>query len=112
MPAGLPELDVARAQRWCASRVPAELHNELVVECDVAADHLTIVECRPPWRGHGDWTRSRVAQLRYTPLTGLWTLYYCDQRDRFQLYPDAAPRRTLERLLDEIDADPTGIFWG
>ena len=47
---GLPELDVARVQRWCAGQVPEHVRDEVRVECDVAPRHLTICECRPPWR--------------------------------------------------------------
>src|SRR5246127_1561212 len=47
--AGLPDVDVARAQRWCASQVPKRLRSEIRVECDIAPRHLTICECRPPW---------------------------------------------------------------
>ena len=39
---------------------------------------VTIVECRPPWReDYGpEWTRMRIARLRYVGSTRLWTLYY------------------------------------
>jgi hypothetical protein len=60
---GLPELDVARVQRWCASQVSERLRAEIRIECDIAPRHLTISECRPPW--HEDlgpeWTRFPVA---------------------------------------------------
>ena len=36
--AGLPELDVARVQRWCAEQVPEHVRDEIQVECDVAQD--------------------------------------------------------------------------
>jgi hypothetical protein len=65
---GLPELDVTRAQRWCARQVPEHIRSEIRVDCDIAARHLTICECRPPWReAFGpDWTRFPMARLRYT----------------------------------------------
>ncbi|WP_196248326.1 hypothetical protein [Rhodococcus erythropolis] len=47
---GLPELDVARIVKYCASRVPDRLRHEIRVECDIAPRHVTICECRPPWR--------------------------------------------------------------
>lgn len=46
----LPELDIARARRWCEERVPPHARDQVRVECDVAPRHLTIVESRPPWR--------------------------------------------------------------
>jgi hypothetical protein len=55
----LPELDVERVRRWCRQRVPEHLRDQIRVECDAGPGHLTIVECRPPWRkdmGPG-WTR-------------------------------------------------------
>jgi hypothetical protein len=73
---GLPELDVARVQRWCADQVPEHVRDEIRVECDVAPRHLTICECRPPGREDfgPDWTRFPIARLHYTKTTGLWTL--------------------------------------
>jgi hypothetical protein len=32
----LPEMDVARVQRWCIERTPPEFRHEMVVECEVA----------------------------------------------------------------------------
>jgi hypothetical protein len=62
---GLPELDVARVQRWCADQVPEHARGEIRIECDLAPRHLTICECRPPWReDYGpDWTRFPIARL-------------------------------------------------
>ena len=42
---GLPELDVARVQRWCADQVPEHARGEIRIECDLTPRHLTICEC-------------------------------------------------------------------
>ncbi|HTP16323.1 MAG TPA: hypothetical protein VMK13_10855 [Streptosporangiaceae bacterium] len=42
----LPELDVARVQRWYAARVPEHARHQVRVECELAPRHLTIVERR------------------------------------------------------------------
>jgi hypothetical protein len=111
---GLPELDVARVRRWCEQRVPAEVRNRVRVECDVANRHLTIVECRPPWRHDlgPEWTRFPIARLRYTKSTKEWSLYWRDRNLRFHKYDLIAPSRRVDELLAEIDRDPTSIFWG
>ena len=50
---------------------------------------VTIAGCRPPWHGEsGEWTRSNIAQLRYNPTS------------------------SLDRVIDEIDEDPTCMFFG
>ena len=110
----LPELDVARVQRWCAARVPEHARRQVGVECELAPRHLTIIERRAPW--HEDpgpeWTSLPIARLRYTAADKSWTLYWRDRNLRFHIYDPLAPSRKVEDLLTEIDRDPTCIFWG
>lgn len=53
-----------------------------------------------------------VARLRYTKSTGLWSLYWRDQHAAFHEYLQAAPSTSIAELLDEVDRDPTALFWG
>lgn len=112
----LPETDVARVRRWVAGRNEriGDHISEMRVEMDVDGRTITICECRPPWReGSGSaWTRQEIARLRYTKSTGVWTLYWPDSNAKFHRYEDLEPTPKVERLLAEIDADPTRIFWG
>ncbi len=75
---GLPETDVARVQRWCRARVPERVRDQVRVEADIASRHVTVVECRPPWRADMGtaWTRFPIARLRYVKATGQWSLYW------------------------------------
>ena len=54
----------------------------------------------------------KVAQLRYDAPSGRWTLYCCDRNGRWWSYGNIGPSVSVDPLLAEIDADPTGIFWG
>ena len=86
--------------------------SEIRVECEVAPRHLTICECRPPWREDvgPDWTRFPIARLHYTRTTGLWTLYWRDQNLKYRHQPlDPNPR--VQDLLD-VDERADPIFWG
>jgi len=113
-PQGLPDLDVARVRRWCDERVPAHVRDQLRVEYDVAPRHLTIVECRPPWREEvgAEWTRHPVARLRYTKASKTWSLFWPDRNLRFHEYDRVAPTPRIDELLVEVDSDPTALFWG
>ena len=42
----------------------------------------------------------------------IWTLYCTDRNSRWHLYWEYKPAKNLDELLEEIDEDPTGIFWG
>ena len=111
---GLPDVDVARVQRWCASQVPEHLRSEIRVECDVAPRHLTICECRPPWCEDlgSDWTRFPIARLHYTKATGLWALYWRDRNLRYHRYQPLEPSPQIQDLLDYLDSGADPIFWG
>jgi hypothetical protein len=111
---GLPALDVARVRRWCDERVPAHVSDQIRIECDVAPRHLTILECRPPWREDlgPEWTRFPIARLRYTKTSKTWSLLWRDRNSRFHEYDRVAPSARVDDLLSEIDRDPDAIFWG
>ena len=110
----VPELDVARVQRWCAARVPEHARHQVHVECEIAPRHLTVIERRAPWREDfgPEWTSVPIARLRYTAGTQLWTLFWRDRNLRFHAYDSLAPSPNVEDLLAELDRDPTCIFWG
>jgi hypothetical protein len=52
-----------------------------------------------------------VAQFELNPESQRWTLYWYDRKNRRQPYPTGRNRDTLEKLVAEVDSDPTGIFW-
>jgi hypothetical protein len=116
-PTALPDLDVARARRFVEERnaeMPFDARDQVRYELNIGPSSLTIVECRPPWReDYGpDWTRLAVARLRYVKARREWSLYWRDRHEKFHLYDEAAPTPSIQTLLDEVEADPTSIFWG
>ena len=59
-----------------------------------------------------EWTSFPIARLRYTAADKSWTLYWRDRNLRFHIYDLLAPSNRVDDLLNEIDRDPTCIFWG
>jgi uncharacterized protein with HEPN domain len=112
--ASLPAADVAAVERYCADRVPAQYLDEVRIECSRRGNNVTIFECRAPWKPElsPDWTRQPVAQLRHDPNNRQWTLYCADRNGRWHRYSHSSPSPQIARLLRDITADPTGIFWG
>ena len=109
------EAALAAVDVFCESRVPEEHRAEVRLECSRRGNSITIVERRPPWNPEligPDWTSMKVAQLRYDASLGLWSLYCCDRNERWWPYDNIGPSASVDPLLAEIDADPTGIFWG
>ncbi len=113
----LPETDVARVRGWVQARndaLPARARGEIRYELDVAERHLTVVECRPPWRPEPgtEWTRFPIVRFHYAKARRDWSTYYRDRNLTFHRYDPLAPSASIEELLAAVDADTTGIFWG
>jgi hypothetical protein len=114
----LPDEVKAQALReiesFLARKVPPDLADELKFDVSVRGNDVTIIERRPPWNPDfgSEWTASDIARLRYDPSTKTWTLHYPTSSGRWYDYEGLGPARDLRALLTEIEADPTGIFWG
>lgn len=107
-------MDVAAIRHYCEQRVPPEALDEVRIEADVTDRVVTVVECRAPWREDdgAEWTRSAIARLRYTAKAKTWTLDWSDRNQRWHKYELIEPSGDVLAVLDELDRDPTGIFWG
>jgi hypothetical protein len=112
--AGPPELAVAAIRAYCEQRVPPDARDDVRVDAELEENTLTIVERRAPWRPElgPEWTSSPVARLRYVVGDKRWTLQWRDRNGNWHRYADATPTADVTVLLNEIDEDPTGIFWG
>jgi Protein of unknown function (DUF3024) len=103
---------LAKIRRFCDARVPTHRRDEARVEAEVRGSSVTIFDCRPPWHENlTDWSKVRVAQLRYDAASHTWSLYWADRNGRWHRYEDLDPS-ALDDVLAEVSADPTGIFWG
>ena len=109
------EAALAAVEVFCESRVPERYRDEVRLECCRRGNSITIIERRPPWNpglNGPDWTSMKVAQLRYDASAAQWSLHCCDRNERWWSYDNTRPSKSVDPLLAEIDADPTGIFWG
>lgn len=110
----VPDHALRQVEEYCASRVSEDLRDQVRVECSGRGRAITIVERRPPWNPDfgSEWTEVKVAQLRYDAGSAAWSLFRSDANGRWHGYDGLGPTREVAPLLSEIDADPTGIFWG
>ena len=113
MPPSVRDDAIERVAAFCERRVPADLADEIRLEYRVRGNGITMVERRPPWHPDAgtEWSTVTVAQVRYDDVTGKWSLFAPDSHGRWHAC-DGAAASNLDRLLAEVDAEPTGIFWG
>jgi hypothetical protein len=110
----ISEHDVSEVQRWADGKTPAEFRDQMRVEIERESSGLVVFECRAPWTDEAgaEWTRMPIARLDYAEDRNEWVLYWVDSDDGFHRYDQLDPKNHVTGLLDEIDADPTCIFWG
>jgi len=58
-----------------------------------------------------DEPRRRASAL-HGAKSSVWTLYWSDRNARWHRYDLIGPAPDIRVLLDEVDRDPTCIFWG
>jgi death on curing protein len=104
----LPEHDLGLIKAYCDDKSPDHIRDQVRIEATVRGRTVTILQ-------HelfiDDWLDLMVARLKYDPEARNWSLYWPDRNSRFHRYEDLAPG-SVDTLLDEIERDPTGIFWG
>lgn len=115
----LPELIRRSAERrvtaFCEGRVPTHVRDQVRLEVGIRGNAITIFERRPFFRSRPDvdeWSKMKIAQLRYDVDSKEWSLYWADRNGRWHRYWELEPAVSLDPLLREIDKDPTAIFWG
>jgi hypothetical protein len=102
----------ARLTEYCDQRIPRDVQDKIRLEWRIRGASATITERRPHFMRRSEWTRSPVAQFRFDPESGKWTLYCADRNSRWHVFTPTAPSRNLDDLLRAVDADRTAIFWG
>jgi hypothetical protein len=102
-----PEADLVKIRKYCHAQVSARFHHQVRVEAAVRGNSVTIFESRPPWHPNlTEWSKVRVAQLRYSARTHHWSLHWADRNGRGHRYHDLDPG-SVDNALNEIEADPT-----
>ena len=97
---------------FCETRVPPDIRDKVNLSFEFRANSVTLFENRPRWNDPSEWTHSAVAQFRFEPKSGRWTLFCADRNSRWHEYPEVEPTSRFDELLEEVSKDPTGIFFG
>ena len=110
----IPEVDLHKIRAYCDARIPAHVRDQVRLEVEVRGNNATIYERRPPWHPTVGpvWSTMPIARLRWSATHSVWTLFWADSNGTWHRYLNRESTPTITVLLDELDRDPTGTFWG
>ncbi|MBI3504317.1 MAG: DUF3024 domain-containing protein [Proteobacteria bacterium] len=98
--------------RYCAPVAKPEVAAVLRYGFQIGPSDVVIYEERPAFRNPSEWHRHDIAKMRWVATTREWRLF-CQLSDlKWHGYEPRPSAASFDELLDEVEADPTGIFWG
>lgn len=108
----LPESEQQRVDKLLGQLCERRTIIDLVkLRYDIRGNRVTLTESRPLFIDPSIWNEVKITQFEYSHESPHWTLFWYDRKNRRQPYPTGKNRDTLEKLILEVDSDPTGIFW-
>ena len=93
-------------------KIPKHVKDKIHLSYRFRGNSVILVEHRPYFLRPSEWAESVVAQFRFEPKTNTWTLYCADRNSKWHKYRNMEPTEEFDLLLQEVNEDPTGIFWG
>jgi len=112
LPALTKTLIETKLKKYCENRIPAHVKSSVRLTFRFRGNSVTLTEERPLFTGSSKWVGIAVAQFRFNPKTSKWTLYCADRNSRWHEYLESEPDAKIETLLQHVEKDVTGIFWG
>jgi hypothetical protein len=111
----IPQLDRSRVERaldkFC-DRVPPAIRKALSYEYKFRSNEVALIERRPHFQDPTRQTEHPVAKFVYSPTVGGWSLKWRDRNLRWHPYEGRQDMAQFRDVLREVEADPTGIFFG
>lgn len=96
----------------CRKRSPAHLSHQLRLEYSVKGHEVVLYERRPRWNNPQEWGESPIAKIKYVRAVNEWRLYWMRADLKWHEYDGCSASADLEKLVEEIDADPLACFFG
>jgi hypothetical protein len=111
IPTAIKNAAAKTLDKFCKEKTAAT-HGRIEVIFKWRGATLTLLE-RKLWALEpSGWVEITVAQFRFDAAHDTWSLHYPDRNSRWHSYDDLSEAPDLQTLLDGVNEDPTGIFWG
>ena len=108
----LPEIELIRVNKlftlFCDQRIPPEIRDKIKLLFNIIGNKVILIESRPYHFDNTTWTEMPIAQFEYSATTKMWNLFGYNRNDK--RLPVA--KGSLDKMIEAVDKDKTGVFWG
>ena len=111
------EFEIKRIEKlvgqYVESRRPAaHMRSQLDISFRMTGQSVEIVEVRPQWNDPTKKIEGSIAKATFVKSQKLWKLYWMRADGKWHAYQPFPSSASLEKILETIDQDPHGCFWG
>jgi hypothetical protein len=96
----------------CKKRSPAHIKDKFSLEYRIKGHEVIVYERRPQWDNPNKWIESPDAKLKYVRTSKVWQLFWQRANGKWVGYESFPFSNDLRSLVEVIDADPHGCFFG
>ena len=94
-------------------RVPESVRDKVQNKYEIKGNKVTLFECRANWEEPDNpdlWSKNPIAQFRFE--NNLWSLYWLRANGKWLLCAWVGPQKHLAKLVESVEEDANGTFWG
>ncbi len=110
------DIDLQKIQnkvgRLCSKKTPEHLKDQLRFEYEIEKQNVIIYEIRPVWNNPSEFTKLSMAKLTYVNSQKVWKLYWKRASGKWVKYEPKESAKDLGMLVQEIEKDSYGCFFG
>jgi hypothetical protein len=99
-------------QKYCNNRIPLEMREKVILVYKIEGNSIILIEKRPHFKIKNRIIESLIAKIKYINKTKEWELYYPNRKLGWSKYWNFKNKKRFSTIINEIDKDPTCIFWG
>ena len=96
---------------FCEQNSSAAVADQERIEFEILENHVILIERRPSFLNHLEWTSVPKAKFRYSPAKQVWSLYWPDTNQRWHRLSSAKTAKDIRVLLKAVATDTSGVFW-
>lgn len=97
---------------FCKERTPAHIRDKLRYDYRIVNQDVILFSIRPHWREPNETIESEFAKMKYVRSRGQWVLYWMRANGKWERYEPYETSKSLEDILNIIDADAHYCFFG